>query len=84
MFHDLPVSPGLAPLRKDRLGSAFHPGAGRASMKHGRHTRRSTTAHELFNPLGWQEGVVLNRGCRQLGFVTTSVQSEVDAQASPT
>jgi hypothetical protein len=26
------------------------------------------------SPLGWQEGVVLNRGCRQLGFVTTSVQ----------
>jgi hypothetical protein len=29
---------------------------------------------ELINPLGWQEGVVLNRGCLQLGFVTTSVQ----------
>jgi hypothetical protein len=30
------------------------------------------------NPLGWQEGVVLNRGCRQLGFVTTSVQPGED------
>lgn len=35
---------------------------------------------ELVNPLGWQEGVVLNRGCRQLGFVTTSMQ--VDEQAT--
>ena len=26
------------------------------------------------SPLGWQEGIVLNRGCRQLGFVTTGVQ----------
>lgn len=30
------------------------------------------------SPLGWQEGVVLNRGCRQLGFVTTSVQPGED------
>lgn len=29
---------------------------------------------EMINALGWQEGVVLNRGCLQLGFVTTSVQ----------
>ena len=29
--------------------------------------------------LGWQEGVVLNRGCRQLGFVATSVQPGEDA-----
>jgi hypothetical protein len=29
---------------------------------------------QLINELGWQEGVVLNRGCLQLGFVTTSVQ----------
>jgi hypothetical protein len=35
------------------------------------------------NPLGWQEGVVLNRGCRQLGFVITSVQPEVNASMSP-
>lgn len=35
------------------------------------------------NPLGWQEGVVLNRDCRQLGFVITSVQPEVDASMSP-
>ena len=26
--------------------------------------------------IGWQEGVVLNRDCRQLGFVTTSVQAD--------
>jgi hypothetical protein len=31
------------------------------------------------NPLGWQEGIVLNRGCRQLGFVATSVQPGEDA-----
>jgi hypothetical protein len=31
------------------------------------------------NPLGWQEGVVLNRGCLQLGFVTTSVQPDEGA-----
>ena len=31
------------------------------------------------NPLGWQEGIVLNRGCRQLGFVTTSVQVDEDS-----
>jgi hypothetical protein len=29
---------------------------------------------QWLNALGWQEGVVLNRGCRQIGFVTTSVQ----------
>jgi hypothetical protein len=28
----------------------------------------------IINAPGWQEGVVLNRGCLQLGFVTTSVQ----------
>ena len=26
------------------------------------------------SPVGWQEGVVLNRGCGQIGFVATSVQ----------
>jgi len=31
------------------------------------------------NPLGWQEGVVLNRGCRQLGYVATSVQPDEEA-----
>lgn len=31
------------------------------------------------SPLGWQEGVVLNRGCEQLGFVTTSVQPAEEA-----
>jgi hypothetical protein len=35
------------------------------------------------SPLGWQEGVVLNRGCRQLGFVTTSVQPDEGAVARP-
>jgi hypothetical protein len=34
-------------------------------------------------PLGWQEGVVLNRGCRQLGFVTTSVQPGEDVAVRP-
>ena len=34
------------------------------------------------NQLGWQEGVVLNRGCRQLGFVTTSVQVDTEAAAA--
>jgi len=34
----------------------------------------------LVSPLGWQEGIVLNRGCHQLGFVTTSMQ--VDEEAS--
>jgi hypothetical protein len=29
---------------------------------------------EGIEALGWQEGVVLNRGCLQLGFVTTSLQ----------
>jgi hypothetical protein len=33
--------------------------------------------------LGWQEGIVLNRGCRQLGFVTTSVQAGEDAAVRP-
>ena len=33
------------------------------------------------SPLGWQEGVVLNRGCRQLGSVTTSVQPGEDVAA---
>jgi hypothetical protein len=33
------------------------------------------------NPVGWQEGIVLNRGCRQLGFVTTSVQVDEEAAA---
>jgi hypothetical protein len=35
------------------------------------------------NPLGWQEGVVLNRGCEQIGFVTTSVQPGEDAAIRP-
>jgi hypothetical protein len=30
---------------------------------------------QLINDIGWQEGVVLNRGCLQLGFVTTSMQA---------
>ena len=34
------------------------------------------------NQLGWQEGVVLNRACRQLGFVTTSVQVDEGAAAA--
>jgi len=33
----------------------------------------------LISTLGWQEGVVLNRGCRQLGFVTTSMQVDEEA-----
>ena len=33
--------------------------------------------------LGWQEGVVLNRDCRQLGFVTTSVQTQEEAAGPP-
>ena len=36
----------------------------------------------LGSPLGWQEGVVLNRGCLQLGFVTTSMQFDEAAQIS--
>ncbi len=36
----------------------------------------------LISTLGWQEGIVLNRGCRQLGFVTTSMQVDEEA-ASP-
>jgi hypothetical protein len=36
----------------------------------------------LASPLGWQEGIVLNRGCRQLGFVATSIQ--VDEEAATT
>ena len=38
---------------------------------------------DLLNPLGWQEGVVLNRGCLQLGFVTTSVQPGEDVAVRP-
>ena len=34
---------------------------------------------ELASPLGWQEGIVLNRGCNQLGFVATSIQLEEEA-----
>lgn len=37
---------------------------------------------QLVNPLGWQEGVVLNRRCRQLGFVTTSMQVDEGAVRS--
>jgi len=37
----------------------------------------------LVSPLGWQEGVVLNRGCLQLGFVTTSVQPGEDVAVRP-
>lgn len=33
--------------------------------------------------LGWQEGVVLNRGCRQIGFVATSVQGEEESRLRP-
>ena len=33
--------------------------------------------------LGWQEGVVLNRDCRQLGFVATSVQPDEDEAVLP-
>ena len=36
----------------------------------------------LIHPLGWQEGVVLNRGCDQIGFVVTSVQGE-GAESTP-
>ena len=35
---------------------------------------------EWIRSLGWQEGVVLNRGCQQLGFVATSVQGEDDSR----
>jgi len=31
------------------------------------------------SPLGWQEGLVLNRGCRQIGFLATSVQPGEDS-----
>jgi hypothetical protein len=34
------------------------------------------------SPLGWQEGIALNRGCRQLGFVTTSVQVDEETTAA--
>jgi hypothetical protein len=33
--------------------------------------------------LGWQEGIVLNRDCRQLGFVATSVQTQEEAAGPP-
>ena len=36
----------------------------------------------LGSPLGWQEGIVLNRGCLQLGFVTTSLQVDEEALIS--
>ena len=35
------------------------------------------------SPIGWQKGVVLNRGCQQLGFVTTSVQPGEDLVVRP-
>jgi len=35
------------------------------------------------SPLGWQEGVVLNRGCEQIGFVATSVQPGEDTAIRP-
>jgi hypothetical protein len=35
------------------------------------------------SPIGWQEGVVLNRGCQQLGFVTTGVQPGEDVAVRP-
>jgi hypothetical protein len=35
------------------------------------------------SPLGWQEGVVLNRDCQQLGFVTTGVQPGEDVAVRP-
>jgi hypothetical protein len=38
---------------------------------------------EWIRSLGWQEGVVLNRGCRQIGFVTTSVQGEEESRLRP-
>jgi hypothetical protein len=44
--------------------------------------RYKRSEDRLISPLGWQEGVVLNRGCRQLGFVTTSMQVDEEA-ASP-
>jgi hypothetical protein len=37
----------------------------------------------MINPLGWQEGVVLNRGCLQIGFVTTSMQLGEDSTVHP-
>ena len=39
-----------------------------------RYWRYRRPEDQFISSLGWQEGVVLNRGCRQLGFVTTSVQ----------
>jgi hypothetical protein len=36
----------------------------------------------LIHSVGWQEGVVLNRGCDQVGFVVTSVQVE-EAESKP-
>ena len=44
--------------------------------------RYKRSEERLISTLGWQEGVVLNRGCRQLGFVTTSMQVD-DEAASP-
>ena len=38
---------------------------------------------ELISPLGWQEGVVLSRGCVQVGFVTTSVQEDEETSRYP-
>jgi hypothetical protein len=45
-----------------------------------RYSRYKRPEERWINPLGWQEGVVLNRGCRQLGFVTTSVQVDEEAE----
>lgn len=48
-----------------------------------RYWRYRRPEESLVSPLGWQEGVVLNRGCRQLGFVTTSVQPGEDVSVRP-
>ncbi len=44
-----------------------------------RYWRYERPEEHYISSLGWQEGVVLNRGCRQLGFVTTSVQVDQSA-----
>ena len=38
---------------------------------------------DTINTLGAQEGVVLIRGCEQLGFVTTRIAAEVERPAAP-
>lgn len=45
-----------------------------------RYWRYKRPEDEWIRSLGWQEGVVLNRGCQQLGFVATSVQGEEDSR----